>query len=190
MNKRKVLYLIATLMFIACRGSQTQDTEKGVTSYQQELINKGWLMNSPQEGDMPEEYGITATTGILDNYFDIELGGELDMAVKIIDVESDQAIRYVYVPAGSTTTVNELPTGIYYLKITYGKDWMYTNENGKVIGKFTKETSYEQSTTTFDFGAKNTLEAKYYSLKIHIKHDPRYESFSTVEISEQEFLDE
>lgn len=184
------LYLMASLLLFACGGNQSQNANKEITPYQQELIDEGWLMKTPQEGDMPEEYGISANTGILDNYFDIELGGELDMAIKILDTESDRVIRYVYVPAGSITTVNELPAGKYYLKLTYGKDWMEFNDGNTITGKFTRETNYERSTSVFDFGSKNSLEAISYSLKIHIEQDPRYESFSTVEISEEEFIND
>ncbi|MBR1792532.1 MAG: hypothetical protein IJ764_02715 [Bacteroidales bacterium] len=153
-------------------------------------MDEGWVISSPQQGDMPEEYGISAKKGILDNYFDIELGGDLDMAVKIVNIETERPIRYVYVPAGSTTTINELPKGKYYLKLTYGKDWMISYDGNKTIGKFTREANYEKTTSMFDFGDKNTLDAVSYSLKIHIEQDSRYENLSTTEISEQEFFND
>lgn len=184
------LFLIASLLLFACRGNKYQDASKEITPYQQELMAEGWMMETPQEGDMPEEYGIVATKGILDNYFDIELGGGLDMAVKIINVEKNKVIRYVYVKAGSTTTVNELPPGKYYLKITYGNDWMTHGEGDYSDGKFTRGVIYEKSTDYFDFGNAGSLESISYSLRIRVEGKPRYESFSTSPITEEEFFSE
>lgn len=66
-----------------------------------------WRMGSPREGDMPEEYGVTAQLGIVDNYFDIELGGDADMVIKIVDIQTGETVRYMFVQHNSRTTIKD-----------------------------------------------------------------------------------
>lgn len=95
---------------------------------------------------------------------------------------------YVYVAENSTTTVQEIPQGIYYLKLAYGYDWMSLGENGEKIGKFTRNVSYERSQDTFDFGLKNSIEERNFSLEINVVDSKLENNFLTTPINEEEFL--
>lgn len=80
------------------------------------------------------------------------------------------------------------PQGIYYLKLAYGYDWMSFVENGEKIGKFTRNVSYERSQDTFDFGMKNSIEERNFSLEINVVDSKLENNFLTTPINEEEFL--
>lgn len=157
------------------------------TPAQQRLLDAGWTIETPGE-DLTEEYGIKPIFGIQDNYFDIAIGSGCNVAVKIMDLRTDKCIRYVYVAENSTTTVQEIPQGVYYLKLAYGYDWMgLDTENGK-IGKFTRNVSYEKSQDTFDFGVKNSSEEYSYRLEINVLGSTLENNFLSTPIDEEEFM--
>ncbi|MEO7048382.1 MAG: hypothetical protein ABI091_23995, partial [Ferruginibacter sp.] len=47
-----------------------------------------------------------------------------DIALKIIDYETNRCIRFVFVNDGTTYIAKGIPEGKYYLKIAYGNDWV------------------------------------------------------------------
>lgn len=157
------------------------------TSAQQKLLDAGWAIVTPHE-DLTEEYGIKPVYGIQDNYFDITIGRGCNVAVKIMDKKTDQCIRYVYVAENSTTTVQEIPQGVYYLKLAYGYDWMEHNTGNGKVGKFTRNVSYEKSQDTFDFGVKNSSEEINYRLEINVVDSQLGNNFLSTPIDEEEFM--
>ena len=185
---RKYSILLTIVLLMSCNThTNTNESSNEPTTYQQQLLDDGWRMGNPKEGDMPEEYGVTAQLGIVDNYFDIELGGDADMAIKIVNIETGKTVRYMFVPHNSRTTINELPAGKYYLKIAYGNDWMSRSDGYHTDGKFTRNVVYEKSNDYFDFGNVGSLESVSYNLKIRVERDQRYEDFTTSTITEEEF---
>ena len=185
---RKISILLAIAVLTSCHPRTNIEETSGPTEVQQQMIEDGWKLGNPNEGDIPEEYGVTARLGIVDNYFDIELGGDADMVIKIVDIETGSTARYLFVPHDSRTTINEIPNGKYYLKFAYGNDWMSRSDGYHTEGKFTRNVVYEKSNDFFDFGDAGSLESVSYSLKIRVERDRRYEGFSTSAITEEEFL--
>ena len=147
----------------------------------------GWTVETPTE-DLTEEYGIQPIYGIQDNYFDIAMGSGCNVAVKIMDLRTDKCIRYVYVAENSTTTVQEIPQGVYYLKLAYGYDWMEYEKDNVKIGKFTRNVSYERSQDTFDFGVKNSRDEVNYRLEINVVDSKLENNFLATPINEEEFM--
>lgn len=184
---RKITILLAIILVASCHSRTSIENTSSLTVLQEQMIEEGWKLGNPEQGDLPEEYGVTAQLGIVDNYFDIELGGDADMVIKIVNIETDETVRYLFVPHDSRTTINEIPAGKYYLKFAYGNDWMSHTDGYHTEGKFTKNTIYEKSNDSFDFGSVGSLESVSYSLKIRIEEDQRYEDFSTIAITEEEF---
>ncbi len=176
------------LAIVGCGNNGNSGNHDGPTAAQQDLIDNGWEFYSPDNGDLPSNYGVKPIKGLLDNYFDIEMGEGGNMAVKIVDSETETTIRYVYVCENTKTTITEIPAGKYYLKLAFGYDWMNYDQGSIIRGKFTKSAYYQVSDEIFDFGAKNTMNAKSFSLKIHTNHDPNYTSFETSEITEEQFI--
>lgn len=154
---------------------------------QKDLTEKGWTFENPEGGELSEKYGVIPAFGIQDNYFDIHIGEGFSVAVKIMDANTGKCIRYVFVPEGETITTNQIPQGQYYLKLAYGKDWMESSEGGVIRGKFTRCPLFEKSTSSYDFGKKNSQCVVNYSLELNVINGNLDQNFETVKISETEF---
>lgn len=181
-----ILSLAIALSSCISKNTSTQ-TKEEPTPVQEELVQNGWSSKIPIGGDLGPEYGVKPVYGIQDNYFDIRIGEGFNAAIKIVNAESEQCIRYVYVPEGETITVSQIPQGRYYLKLAYGKDWMEHNDGKRICAKFTKNQSFEKSTSCYDFGKKNSQGLVNYSLEINVINDDIEHEFETVKITEEEF---
>lgn len=184
------LFIISIAVILSSCNNKTSSVkvdEDGNNSLQENLIKEGWVFDSPQGGDLGDEYGVKPIYGVHDNYFDITIGEGCSVAIKIMDVTSGKCIRYVYVPENETVTVTEIPQGQYFLKLAYGKDWMENDTDSITQGKFTKKAFFEKSTESYNFGKKNTGDFVNYSLKINVVDETTENNFTTVSISEDEF---
>lgn len=154
------------------------------------MLEEGWYIpKTTPSGELPKEYGVKNKYGQQDNYFDIEIGKGCDVAIKIVDAVTNKCIRYVFIPENSSANIQMIPQGKYYLKLTYGKDWMeYDNGDGTITGKFTSNVTYDRSVDIFDFGKKNSSNVVNYLLQINVVDSQLQNSFGTVEISEAEFM--
>ena len=180
--------MLTIVLLMSCNThTNTKDSSNVPTTYQQQLLDDGWIMGDPREGDMPVEYGVTVQLGIVDNYFDIELGGDADMVIKIVSIHTGETVRYIFVHHNSRTTINEIPAGKYYLKFAYGNNWMTHSDGHYAEGKFTRNVVYEKSNDYFEFGNASSLESVSFSLRIKVERDQLYEDFSTSTITEEEF---
>lgn len=190
-------FVILVLLFLSiletgCSNSGTSTKKQDTTRFsknQEDLMEKGWYIpKSAPVGELSSKYGVKSKFGQQDNYFDIEIGNGCDVAIKIVNQTNDQCIRYVFIPANTTANIQMIPQGQYYLKLTYGKDWMeYDNGDGTIDGKFTSNVSYDKSVDVFDFGKKNSSSVINYVLQINIKESLLQNNFQTVSISESEF---
>lgn len=180
---------ICTLLVMACTGKapSANGGQENYTPEQQKLLSCGWQQVEPAGGDMDEKYGVKPVLGIQDNYFDIHIGKGFSAAIKIVSAETGRPVRYVYVPEGETITVNQIPQGLYYLKLAYGKDWMQQDGDSIVRGKFSKHAFYERSLLLYDFGRKNSQSFVNYTLEINVVNGEAEHEFKTVAISEEEF---
>ena len=184
------LFIVGIVVVLSSCNNKTSSVkvdDVGNNSLQENLIKEGWEFESPQGGELGDEYGVKPIYGVHDNYFDITIGEGCSVAIKIMDVTSGKCIRYVYVPENVTVTVTEIPQGQYFLKLAYGKDWMIHNTDSVTFGKFTRRSFYEKSTNSYNFGEKNTGDFVNYSLKINVIDDTSENNFTTVSISEKEF---
>lgn len=196
MNRLKIFIafaIITLLSLTGCNGRRFQENNSDsieLNSLQEQLIGEGWyLPKTVPEGELSKEYGVKSKFGQQDNYFDIEIGNGCDVAVKIVDASTDKCIRYVLVPENSSANVQMIPQGKYYLKLAYGKDWMeYDNGDGTIVGKFTKNVSYDRSVDVFDFGKKNSSNIVSYVLQINMMNTELQNNFGTIEITEEDFL--
>ena len=175
MNIRITIMALGILAFTSCHHRESKENSVvEPTQAQQKLLDAGWTNETPDE--------------IQDNYFDIVMGSGCNVAVKIMELGTDKCIRYVYVAENTTTTVQEIPQGVYYLKLAYGYDWMAKETiNGKQ-GKFTRNVLYERSQDTFDFGIKNSREEINYRLDINVVDSKLENNFQTITIDEKEFM--
>lgn len=186
-----LLIMTVPIILMSCgtnTNSKTIDKHEP-TKNQQVLLDKGWIFNTPKDGDLPENYGVKSIYGTQDNYFDIKMGADYDLVVKIMNCQTNKCIRYVYIPNNITTTVQDIPQGQYYLKLSYGNDWMTISTDDSTQGKFTKNVVYERGKNIFDFGRKNSLSNVSYQLEIKMENHILTKTFETDEITEKEFFE-
>ena len=165
MNIRITIMALGLLAFTSCHHRESKENSVvEPTQAQQKLLDAGWTNETPDE-DMSEDYGV-----------------------KIMDLRTDKCIRYVYVAENTTTTVQEIPQGVYYLKLAYGYDWMEKETDDGKQGKFTRNVLYERSQDTFDFGIKNSREEVNYRLDINVVDSKLENNFQTITIDEKEFM--
>ena len=183
-----LLFIICTLSVSCAKTNSEQSNSNELTQKQVQLKDEGWIFVQHKGGEMESKYGVKSKYGIQDNYFDISVGSGYDVVVKIVDINTDQCIRYIYVPQNQTITTNEIPQGRYYLKLSYGKDWMEKEADGITLGKFTRSVIYEKSSSAYDFGKKNSSELVDHILKLNVIDGSVENNFRTEEISEEEFM--
>lgn len=170
--------------------SVSQTVTKDYTAEQERLLADGWYFpKSKPSGELSKEYGVKSRYGQHDNYFDIEVGKGYDVALKLIDAKTEKCIRYIYIPESTTVNIQMVPQGSYYLKFSYGNDWMeFDNGDGTISGKFTSNVIYDRSSDVFNFGRKNSSQLANYLLRININDSQLHNNFETIAIPESEFF--
>jgi hypothetical protein len=183
------MLFFSALIFVGCNNAAKPMQQVHENSeYQEQLMRDGWTYEELSDSELGEEYGVKPIYGIQDNYFDITMGEGYNVAVKIVDAQTNKCIRYAVVPESSTTTVAQIPQGRYYLKLAYGRDWMELQTDSVIIGKFTRNAFYEKSREYYDFGKKNSMQEINYDLRINVREEVGMNNFETSPISEEEFL--
>lgn len=188
--KNIFLILLSACLLLACtnRTAQRQCGDSSINVVQEQLLSQGWNFVDRSGGEIGKDYGITPRYGMQDNYFDIQVGDGYDVVLKIVDINTDQTVRCVYVPQNKTVTINQIPQGRYYIKLAFGQAWMERESDGLKIGKFTQNVLYERSCSAYDFGKKNSREMVNYILQLNVVNGRMENNFRTEEISEEEFL--
>jgi putative component of toxin-antitoxin plasmid stabilization module len=120
-----------------------------------------WDKKSYASGTTPDCENISPEYDYkIDNYLKIQVGNNTDVVVKLMQKSQieDKCIRVVYINSGETYDIKNIPEGLYYLKIAYGKDYRQTIVNKKCKFKFIKSPIYEKSNNILDFNKIKTSE--------------------------------
>ena len=127
----------------------------------------------------------------LDNKLIISVGNNADVVVKMINLETDKCIRYVYIQKNTTYSIKNIPQAKYYLKIAYGDDWGIEEGEAVCAGTFTTNTLYEKSKEIMDYNLIQTNDGKQvpsFSLKLNVIFtEGGMNQFSTNSISSNDF---
>lgn len=156
----------------------------------EKLISEGWQEEDIQNGQLPSCYNFKPKKGSVKNYLDVYVGSGTDVAIKVMNLNTEKCVRYVFINSGSTYTLNNIPEGEYYLKIAYGKNWLSKVENGQCIGKFTRNPIYEKGDDIMDFNVQHSAEGysiPSFKLQLDVVSSGTSNSFSSQNISESEF---
>ncbi|MCS6904291.1 MAG: hypothetical protein RML72_10025 [Bacteroidia bacterium] len=154
------------------------------------LKSQGWEATVFSNGDMPPCYNFTPKRGKISNYLRVYVGGNTDVAIKVMDLLTHECIRYVFINSHSMFEIRNIPEGQYYLKIAYGKGWYSKVENGQCIGKFARNAIYEQGEEVLDFNVQHSFDGSYipsYELQLDVISSSPINSFESHKISEFEF---
>lgn len=175
MTKTYVLLLIILFPFYA--DSQVEDNE-----YYSIVINTG---------DKPECISCNAKYNFkLDNYLRIDATGATDIVVKIINSNTEECIRCVFISGGSRYEIVNIPEGIYYLKIAYGYEWSKKVSGSFCVAKFMRDAHYQIGNDQLDYYLKESdmgYQVPSYELELRVISNNRNNEFDAENISEEEF---
>jgi hypothetical protein len=164
--------------------------EQKLQQEKNKLLAEGWTEEYIPNGQFASCYNFSPKKGKKDNYLEVYVGGGTDVAIKIMNIDTDQCVRYVFINSGSTYRINNIPEGRYYLKIAYGKNWLSKVESGQCIGKFIHNPMYEKGNDVLDFNIKYTAEGyniPSFQLQLDVVSSGISNSFSSQNISETAF---
>jgi hypothetical protein len=116
-----------------------------------DMIDNGWMELVLPSSDMDACYEYSNEKVDLDNRLDIKVGDGTDISVRLIEIETNKCIRYVYVRKNDTYRIPNIPEGKYILKIASGFGWFGKYMDGKCYGKFLVNPMYEKGSDTLDF---------------------------------------
>lgn len=154
----------------------------------------GWESVNIKTGDVPSCYSFNPKFDFkLDNFLRVKVGGNADIALKLVDYFTDKCIRYVYISYGSTYEISNIPEGKYYLKLAFGKDWSINKSNNYCDAKFYDSESYQKGEDILDYFLKRDTygtQVPSYELLLEIRVQKKKKGniFDSQEISEEEFL--
>lgn len=163
---------------------------KRILSEKEKLIEDGWQESQFSNGQFPTCYNFKPRKGDIDNYLQVTVGSGTDVAIKVMNVESDLCIRYLYINSKSTYKVRNIPEGRYYLKIAYGKNWYSKVVNGQCTGKFASNALYEKGDDIMNFNLRytdNGYDIPSYKLELDVVSSTPFNTFNSQDISEVEF---
>lgn len=117
----------------------------------------GWETTNYKTGTTPDCENVNPQYDYeIDNYLRINVGSGTDVVVKLMKkgYYKDECIRIVYVRSNDIYDIKNIPEGIYYLKIAYGKDFRKKIIDNKCHVKFMRDAEYEKGIETLDFKLK------------------------------------
>lgn len=162
-----------------------------VVKTQEEMLEEeGWEATDVENGQMASCYNFTPKRSKIDNNLHVTVGGGTDVVIKLMNLDTDKCIRYVFINSNSSYAIKNIPEGKYYLKIAYGKNWYSKIDNGKCIGKFTYNPLYEKGEDIMDFNFIHSYDGyqiSSYELHLDVISSNTMNSFNSTNISEESF---
>lgn len=161
--------------------------------YQQEreaLIKDGWVESNVNNGQLSSCYNFKPKKGNVNNHLEVNVGSGTDVAIKVINLETEKCVRYVFINSKSSYTIRNIPEGKYYLKIAYGKNWMTKDLKNTCLGKFIRNPMYEKGTDIMDFNRvidMNGVSIPSFKLSLDVISTDISNSFNSHNITEGEF---
>jgi hypothetical protein len=168
----------------------TLTPEQEFEQQKNKLLAEGWSEKYIENGQLPICYNFKPQKGKRDNYLEVSVGGGTDVSIKVMNVDTDKCVRYVFINSGSTYKINNIPEGRYYLKIAYGKNWLSKVENGQCIGRFVRSPMYEKGDDILDFNihhTENGYSIPSFQLQLDVIANDISNSFASKNISEEQF---
>jgi hypothetical protein len=178
------------------------DGNEGYVYSQMLIINpdNGWNKKHYDSGQSPECENIVPKFDYkMDNYLQVSVGSNTDVVIKLMkkqnDYNEDICIRIIYIRKDEIYYLRNVPEGIYYLKIAYGKDWRQKIVDNQCYGKFMRNAQYEIGSNKLDFNIDVRADGKrflpYFELSLDMivqKYDKnRKSTFSSKNINEAQF---
>lgn len=165
--------------------------EQALAEEKERLVQEGWQEGNISNGLMPSCYNFAPTSDrSIDNYLIINVGSGTDVAAKLMNQNTGTCVRYVFINSSTSYTIRQIPQGVYYLKLAYGKEWLSKIESNQCVGRFLKNPMYEKGTNILDFNfvsESNGYSIPSYEISLDVISSSVNNSFATSNISETEF---
>jgi hypothetical protein len=216
MKKSAFLIIVLSIALIGCQSNNNsgdtpdpangdltptfreEQTTQSVLTPEQELaqekdrlLKEGWEVSDLSNGLMPACYNfVPYSDRSIDNYLIINVGSGTDVVAKLMNYNTGKCVRYVFINSSTSYTIRNIPEGVYYLKLAYGKKWLSKIENNQCIGRFLKNPMYEKGTDILDYNLiseSNGYSIPSYEISLDVISSSVNNSFSTANISETEF---
>lgn len=196
-KEKFIFLLIAFIIIISIFNNQSKNYEKNyqienIKKIKDSLITSGWKMNKLKNGEISNCSDIPNEKELINNNIKIEVGNNSDVVIKLINFENERCIRNVFVKSNSKYTIENIPKGIYYLKIAYGKEWIFKILNSEIscYGKFLNNAVYEKSDDIMNFYKESTntaVEIPTYNFILDVNLDGMTNTTNTIIIDEKDF---
>lgn len=155
-----------------------------------------WEKKYYPSGSAPEcENIIPKYEPSMKNYLNINVGSNTDVVLKLMKknlMGEDYCIRIAYVRSNESYKMENIPEGLYYVKIAYGSDYRQKIEDGQCKVRFVRNAEYEKGEEELSF-YKIPVTGGYdipsfqLDLDIIIIEGRRFNEFTSDTISEEEF---
>lgn len=178
--KKTFFVLLFVLSFIGFTSLFSQDDEWEEVSYK--TGEKPACITSSEKFDYKTE-----------NFLKILIGRNTNVIVKVHNTINDECIRCVFINAGESFEIKNIPEGIYYLKIAFGNFWMQKNSSEqKCEGKFQQEVYYKKGNKLLDYNTvkteTGTIKIPNFELKLEIYKKNKKNEYKSSQITEEEFF--
>jgi hypothetical protein len=164
--------------------------EQVLAQEKERLLSEGWEEKEIANGQLSTCYNFAPKKGNTDNYLKVQVGGGTDVSIKIMNVNTNKCVRYVFINSRTTYSIKNIPEGEYYLKIAYGKNWVSKVKNGQCVGKFISNPLYEKGEDILNYNLQYTDDGyniPSYTLSLDVISTGTSNSFNSQNISESEF---
>jgi len=185
------------VVLLGVEGTWWQVTYAGMQGYVASQYLKrdalaGWERTAYTTGATPACENVSPKFDYgMDNYLRVVVGNNTDVVVKLMKKGySDDCIRIVYVRAGDTYEIRNIPEGRYYLKIAYGKDYRQKIEGSQCHVRFVRSPLYEKGDEILDFTRKYVqggYQEPSFELSLNVINTYGGADFNSNTISEAEF---
>lgn len=164
--------------------------EQKIQEDKNKLLEEGWEEKELDNGQLPSCYNFIPQKSKIDNYLEVQVGSGTDVAIKLMNAQTEKCVRYFFINSNSTFKIRNIPEGIFYLKIAYGKDWFSKIDNGQCIGKFLRNQLYKKGDDYLDFNLKYNdkgYKIPSFKLTLDVIESKAINTFSSQSISENDF---
>ncbi|MCA6361952.1 MAG: hypothetical protein IM638_02880 [Bacteroidetes bacterium] len=152
--------------------AERRNFDSTINSYDYALRSSGQSLIEPKTGDFPACYGIKGLQGKSVNHLRVTVKGTDNVALKLIDLETDVCVRFIYIKAGQTFILSNIPHGLFYLKVTYGINWLSAESLGTCNGLFMNNAKYYETEKAMFFSElpdHDTAQIQNHSLILNSK---------------------
>ncbi len=103
----------------------------------------------------------------LDNYLKVTvMNNEYDVIIKLVNALTHRCVRAVYIKAGDSYFIKNIPEGTYFVREAYGNDFRKTTQNGQCQLRFISNARYKKLNKILDYNMERYEDSNYIHTRI------------------------